>query len=176
MVQRPEELKFVRVPRLIFSLQGSTQNSMNWRPPNWTPTLPLAAVWPMPLLASCPPWRRPVHPPGQRLLDTHWHTHTQLCSWLFCFFVCLSWIESQEKKRIWARRRRRSSLLSQIFPSCRPRCWCFPPRWLRSTAGTDTDHAPSWSHPQSNSFYEEPVIPVVFISNFFLSLQLKQSI
>lgn len=97
MVQRPEELKFVRVPRLIFSLQGSTQNSMNWRPPNWTPTLPLAAVWPMPLLASCPPWRRPVHPPGQRLLDTHWHTHTQLCSWLF-FFLCVSVVDRKPRK------------------------------------------------------------------------------
>lgn len=60
-------------------IQALTPSCMSWRRRSWTPAA-LAAVSRTPLLASCPPWRRPAPPPGQNWNCSH-HVITHQIVW-----------------------------------------------------------------------------------------------
>lgn len=63
------------------------------------------------------------------------------------------WTGNPGRKRTWVKRRLKWSPLCPICPSCRPKCWCFLPRWrrlsarVRQTKTPPPSYHPSWPRP-----------------------------
>ena len=115
-------------------VQASTPSSTSWRQPSWTRAAP-AAGWRTPSHAWCPPWRRRAPQPGGLSGDV-WRCDDVVVAQVrlppVTPAVCSRPTGSRGRRRIWARRRPKWSPVCPISPSCRPKCWCSPPRWRRS--------------------------------------------